>query len=245
MQHASSRTTLAAVREHFLSGGGEGGGAPAQQPVAIARGAGGVPKLLSRQAFAALCDRLEAQLQGADSGEQEAEAPTLLQVGPGRRTPPAARPPVREDARRSPAQGFVPPFLDLRFVTSLCNDGADLSCHTFQRRFSARYLPLRTPERPALDAGGGAGGSHGTEEEEQQAEEGRLGAEELAAVDRGLDRVLGPVDPTLRMQMRKAAHVLVKYVQVRPRGCCMTSGPLWPAPLTRCPPSLACSGPTC
>jgi hypothetical protein len=38
----------------------------------------------------------------------------------------------------------VPPFLDLRYVTSYTNDGATTSCHTFQRRFSRRYLQYRS-----------------------------------------------------------------------------------------------------
>ena len=37
------------------------------------------------------------------------------------------------------------PFLDLRFVTSYTNTGAATACHTFQRRFSRRYLPYRPP----------------------------------------------------------------------------------------------------
>lgn len=147
-------------------------------------------------------------------------------------------------------QAYVPPFLDLRYVANYTNDGAETSCHTFQRRFSRRYLPYREPAQapqPGLlamgqgapegvqpeagttagtsssasaaptcedaaavggvAAGGGADGA--VEEEEEVA----LGDGALADSERLLDRALGPVDPSLKMAARKAAHSLVQYVQ--------------------------------
>lgn len=78
------RTTLPEVRQHFLSyaaAEGECGSADADaycppRPVVIARLADGLPKLLSRQDFVALCDRLES-----GQAAKAEDAPALLQVG--------------------------------------------------------------------------------------------------------------------------------------------------------------------
>eukprot|EP00887_Chlorella_sp_A99_P006712 scaffold3.g6712.t1 len=211
VQQPAVRTTLEEVRAHFLRSALAGRG----DCMAIARMADGLPKLLSRQAFAELCARLEEQLAGGAAVLPE-ETPVLLQA-------------------------WVPPCLDLRYVTSYSNDGADISCHTFQRLFSRRYLPWRAAPRllpdvlsepaaagvppaaaataaaataadaalppvdasAALDAVAEGGGSATT----------ALGERELADMERSLDRALGPVDPALKMAMRKAAHGLVQYVQ--------------------------------
>jgi len=58
-------------------------------------------------------------------------------------------------------QAYVAPFLDLRYVTSYANDGTSISCHTFQRRFSRRYLQYRDPSaspplQPGMLMGSGA-----------------------------------------------------------------------------------------
>lgn len=52
-----------------------------------------------------------------------------------------------------PRQAYVPPFLDLRYITSITNDGLEVSCQTFQRHFSRRYVPFRPPGLPPLPAG--------------------------------------------------------------------------------------------
>lgn len=75
----SGGTTLPAVRQHFLkyAAATNASSYPAG-PVAVARLADGLPKLLSQQDFEALCDRLEAALA---SGEAADDAPCVLQVG--------------------------------------------------------------------------------------------------------------------------------------------------------------------
>ena len=155
------------------------------------------------------------------------------------------------------AQAYVAPFLDLRFVTSYTNDGANVSSHTFQRRFSRRYLQYRGPAPtvpqpgalagtrdlllpapgaalPAPPAGLGGpagvlgGGSPGGATQNGAAGSRTAAAEAAAAAadadvalddgaladsERSLSKTLGPVDPSLKMLMRKAAQGLVQYVQ--------------------------------
>ncbi len=153
-------------------------------------------------------------------------------------------------------QAYVPPFLDLRYVANYTNDGAETSCHTFQRRFSRRYLPYREAapvpqpgllavghgaaegvqaEVAAADGSGGAAGAGSAADAargaapsgeatcgagapsepgaDDEAEEVALGDGALADSERLLGRALGPVDPSIKMAARKAAHSLVQYVQ--------------------------------
>lgn len=136
-------------------------------------------------------------------------------------------------------QAYVTPFLDLRFVTSYTNDGVNISCHTFQRRFSRRYLPYRDSVLPQLQPGtlvgspskeasqgpagepsAGAGQAAGESSKasvsmaaDMDAEVSLLDDGALADSERSLGRTLGPVDPALKMAARKAAHGLVQYVQ--------------------------------
>lgn len=124
--------------------------------------------------------------------------------------------------------------MDLRLVTTYTNDGAAVTCHTFQRRFSQRYLPLR-PAAPdaaapaaeaasqhALSAGSGVQGEQGEEGGEVALDEAAL-----ADSERRLADTLGPLDPCLKMAARKAAHALVGAAQLGEPGwgcCCCVDG---------------------
>ena len=159
-------------------------------------------------------------------------------------------------------QACVPPFLDLRYVTSYTNDGVEVACQTFQRRFSRRYLPYKSSvpslqpgmlsgdaATPGLDADAdsaapvstsaapAASATAGAEAEDMQASavdtaglldaaaegaEVQLDDATLADMERTLGKTLGPVDPSLKMQMRKAAQNLVFYIQ-KARGLTLRS----------------------
>lgn len=128
-------------------------------------------------------------------------------------------------------QAYVAPRLNLRFVTSYTNDGTTVSCHTFQRLFSRRYLPYRDPAATAtagvpgqprspaaaaaaddsMSAAAGVSAQAGAAAEESVEVELDEGA--LADSERRLAATVGPLDPALKMAARKAAHGLVQYVQ--------------------------------
>lgn len=132
-------------------------------------------------------------------------------------------------------QAYVPPFLDLRYITSFTNSGADIFCQTFQRRFSRRYVPVRGA-LPALQPGALAGASSlagpaAAAAEGAEAAEGAsplavdaaglldavaeggevplLDDKALADMERSLDKTLGPVDPGLKMQVRQRRVLLL------------------------------------
>lgn len=115
-RHASTHTTLEAIRRTFLQVAQEDD-ANYTKYVAIARTGDGRPQLLRTQAFnqliEQLSDRIEAGVTDANSGD----TPTVLQA-------------------------FIQPFLDMRYVTTYINNGTSVVCHTFQRKFSRRYSPL-------------------------------------------------------------------------------------------------------
>lgn len=132
-----------------------------------------------------------------------------------------------------PQQAYVPPFLDLRYITSITNDGLEVSCQTFQRHFSRRYVPFRPAGPPPLPAGTLVGTASGSpagpaaaaaaaaEAEEEAASPAvdaaglldaaaesadvQLDERVLADMEHSLGRTLGPVDPGLKMQVRLAA----------------------------------------
>ena len=218
VQQAAARMTLEDVRTQFLEYALDTSG----EAVAIMRLSDGLPKLLSVQAFSALCEQLAAHLEGSEVLDA-ADLPVLLQA-------------------------WFPPCLDLRYVTSYTNDGVNISCHTFQRRFSRRYLPYRPAAGASLQpgvlatvpagtqgagpasavgsAGGGATAPPGALEtspasaavaahpiEAGGSDAVVLDDRELVDMERSLDKALGPVDPTLKMAARKAVHGLVQYVQ--------------------------------
>ena len=249
VQRPAGRASLADVRQHLLACAP----GPAAPFAAVMRLADGTPKLLTRPALDALCARLETQAAGGERGDP-AHTPVLLQVraraagssgGAGLRRGRCqhaallccAQPLSRASNGRAatlpnPAapQAYVPPALDLRLVTTYTNDGAAVACHTFQRRYSRRYLPLRLPPaatdalpaaEPAAAAAGEAapqgGDQQGGEDKEQGGgeEQGEPPAEvvldegALADSERQLAATLGPLDPSLKMAARKTAHALV------------------------------------
>ncbi|KDD73178.1 hypothetical protein H632_c2455p0, partial [Helicosporidium sp. ATCC 50920] len=61
-------------------------------------------------------------------------------------------------AAPSMLQAFSLPTLDLRYLAHYTNDGVTSSCHTHQRRYGARYLPLRGEFEGGEEEGGGEGG---------------------------------------------------------------------------------------
>ena len=123
----------------------------------------------------------------------------------------------------------MPPFLDLRYITSFTNTGVDIACQTFQRRFSRRYVPARAapgggalallpgtlsgsaPGSPAAAAAAGAAEAAVSPEVgaagalDAAAEGGEAAAllddRALADMERSLGKTLGPVDPSLKMQV--------------------------------------------
>lgn len=131
----------------------------------------------------------------------------------------------------------MPPFLDLRYITSYTNDGSDISCQSFQRRFSRRYVPFRSAAPPAplphMLSGTAADIACATAAATAAADAASPALDASAALDavaaggdlqllddkalddmeRSLGKTLGPVDPSLKMRMRKAAHGVVQYVQ--------------------------------
>lgn len=277
VQRGATLSSFGDVRAHLVACALDGATGRCPPYVASMRLADGTPKLLSRAALDALCERLAAQLEAGERGDPQ-HTPVLLQVGSsswvvllgcsgtGMLACSAGALSPRSLPALSPsavlcAQAYVPPFLDLRYVASYTNDGADTSCHTFQRRFSRRYLPYREPaQQPQLGllvtnaaaaevlqtegaagavaagsaAGSAAGGAAGAAQSgeaaacaaaaggpapghapgvQEEAEEVALRDGALADSERLLDRALGPVDPSLKMAARKAAHGLVQYVQ--------------------------------
>ncbi|PSC76497.1 disulfide-isomerase like 2-2 [Micractinium conductrix] len=183
VQRPAARTKMEDVRTHLLSCALDDRGRYPQY-VAVARSADGMPKLLTRANLDALCERMSA---AAEAGDEAEGAPCVLQA-------------------------YTSPLLDLRFVTSYSNDGTHIACHTFQRRFSRRYLPQRdaaaSPRGEPSGAAGAAGGAQDGEEGAEQLDEGAL-----ADSERSLGLILGPVDPALKMTAGRAAHGVVQYVQ--------------------------------
>ena len=43
------------------------------------------------------------------------------------------------------------PYEDVRYVTTLINNGANITCHTFQRKFSRRYVAMSATAAAAVD----------------------------------------------------------------------------------------------
>lgn len=119
VQRGAAHASIDSVRQHLLAcaacdgGGGDGGTAARGRPlpdVAVMRLADGLPKLLTRPAFEALCDRLAA---AAAAGERcdPADTPCLLQV-----TPPPAPCPLQLARRwpQLPATASSPPSAPCR-----------------------------------------------------------------------------------------------------------------------------------
>lgn len=207
VQHGAAQAGFDDVRAHLVACALDGATGRCPPHVAVMRLADGTPKLLTQPALDALCARLTAQLEAGERGDPQ-HTPAVLQVrrahwgvGVPCRAPnhaplctsgwgcavacPAGL--VRLPAPL-PLQAYVPPFLDLRYVASYTNDGLDTSCHTFQRRFSRRYLPYREPQQappPGLLTAGQC------TVEQPQAEDGAPAAAEAVGVAGGLEAASG------------------------------------------------------
>eukprot|EP00798_Chlamydomonas_sp_ICE-L_P029287 gene29288-12531_t len=94
---------------------------------------------------------------------------------------------------------FVQPYQDTRYVTTLINNGSNLTCHTFQRKYSRRYAPMSATAAMARDSG---------------LADVILGSDTDAAARRQeLEQQMGAVDANLKMKLRKLVSHIVKYVQ--------------------------------
>lgn len=87
-------------------------------------------------------------------------------------------------------------------MTTYLNRGSTTTCHTFQRKFSRRYVPLSATAAAAGDPTAGA-------------DLGLLGLAEAEAESRRaeIDAQQGAVDPAIKMQLRKLTAHIVKYIE--------------------------------
>ncbi|GIL72118.1 hypothetical protein Vretimale_492 [Volvox reticuliferus] len=147
--------------------------------VAIVRAADGQPQLLRLQAFNQLTELLSDKLEAGNT-VSSAEVDSLQVL-----------------------QAFVQPHNDLRYVTTYVAAGANnITCHTFQRKYSRRYvaqgsaLPPGAADAFANDSSFAYGAS-------------------AAALDETPDPITGQgaVDATLKMEFRKLTSHLVKYIE--------------------------------
>lgn len=79
VQRGAAQASFADVRAHLVACALDGATARCPPFVAIMRLADGTPKLLSRAALDALCDRLAAHLEAGERGDPQ-HTPALLQV---------------------------------------------------------------------------------------------------------------------------------------------------------------------
>lgn len=101
VQRSAALASMEDVRQHLLSCSLDSHGAYPQH-VAVMRLQGGVPKLLTRAALGALCQRMAAELEAGEAGAPE-HTPCVLQVGrPGR--PAVPNEGLRRGARLCQAQ---------------------------------------------------------------------------------------------------------------------------------------------
>jgi len=173
-RHTSQSTTIEAVRRRFLQVASDDD-ANYSKFVAISRHGDGRPQLLRTQAFNQLCEILSDRLESGHPDEcPEVETPSVLQA-------------------------FIQPYQDVRYVTTLINTGANISCHTFQRKYSRRYAPMSATASAALDV----------READVIMGEGSDADMRRAEVE----AQMGAVEPTLKMQLRKLTAHLVRYIQ--------------------------------
>lgn len=82
MPRPAGRSSMEEVRQHLLACAvDESGRCP--QYVAIMRGPDGLPKLLTRPALDALCERLEGAAEAGEASGRAEDAPCVLQVSWG------------------------------------------------------------------------------------------------------------------------------------------------------------------
>ena len=79
VQRGAAQSSFADMRAHLVACALDGATGRCPPFVAIMRLADGTPKLLSRAALDALCDRLAAQLEAGERGDPQ-HTPALLQV---------------------------------------------------------------------------------------------------------------------------------------------------------------------
>ncbi|EFJ52451.1 hypothetical protein VOLCADRAFT_115928, partial [Volvox carteri f. nagariensis] len=126
-RHASHNTTMEAIRRRFIQVA-ECDEANYSKYVVVVRAGDGHPQLLRLQAFNQLTEMLSDRLEAGNL----AAAPEVdsLQV----------------------LQAFVQPHNDLRYVTTYVASGANnITCHTFQRKYSRRYVAQGSTLPPGAD----------------------------------------------------------------------------------------------
>ncbi|KXZ44324.1 hypothetical protein GPECTOR_69g417 [Gonium pectorale] len=147
--------------------------------VAVMRSVDGTPQLLRQQAFNQLTELLSDRLEaGNSSAAPEVETPQVLQA-------------------------FIQPHNDLRYVTTYVGGGANnVTCHTFQRKYSRRYVAAGSPLPPGAADAFASDSSFA------------YGAS-AAAADETPDPITGQgaVDPSLKMEFRKLTSSIVKYIE--------------------------------
>ncbi|KAG1675152.1 hypothetical protein FOA52_003375 [Chlamydomonas sp. UWO 241] len=176
IRHASQATSVEAIRRRLLSVAQEEA-TDNSSHVAISRHGDGRPQLLKRQPFGQLCELLSDRLEcGHSDAAPEIKTPSVLQA-------------------------FIQPAQDLRYVTTLINDGRTIQVHTFQRKFSRRYSPMGSTAAGATDS--------------SQDRDLLLGGGTAAAAKRAAEaeQQLGAVDLAIKMALRKATVYLVRYIQ--------------------------------
>ncbi|GLI64110.1 hypothetical protein VaNZ11_007285 [Volvox africanus] len=177
-RHASHNTTMEAIRRRFIQVA-ECDEANYSKYVAIIRSADGQPQLLRLQAFNQLTELLSDKLEAGNTvSSPEVDSLQVLQA-------------------------FVQPHNDLRYVTTYVAAGANnITCHTFQRKYSRRYVAQGAPLPPgAADAfANDLSFAYGAS---------------AAALDETPDPITGQgaVDATLKMEFRKLTSHLVKYIE--------------------------------
>ncbi|KAG2428600.1 hypothetical protein HYH02_014302 [Chlamydomonas schloesseri] len=177
-RHASHNTSLEAIRRRFIQVA-ECDEANYSKYVSVVRSGDGQPQLLRLQAFNQLTELLSDRIEaGHTSIAPDVETPQVLQA-------------------------FVQPHNDLRYITTYIGGGANnITCHTFQRKYSRRYVAQGAPLPPGAADGFAADASLAF-------------GSSLAAQDETPDPVTGQgaVDPTLKMEFRKLTSHLVKYIE--------------------------------
>ncbi|GLC34566.1 hypothetical protein PLESTB_001247700 [Pleodorina starrii] len=177
-RHASHNTTMEAIRRRFIQVA-ECDEANYSKYVAIVRAADGQPQLLRLQAFNQLTELLSDRLEAGNlAGAPEVDSLQVLQA-------------------------FVQPHNDFRYVTTYVAAGANnITCHTFQRKYSRRYVAQGCAPPPGADA-------------DVALCYGAAGAAAAAALDETPDPVTGQgaVDATLKLEFRKLTSHLVKYIE--------------------------------
>ena len=141
------KASLEAVRQRFLDVGLSGmhDSSNLGRYVCVERrGGGAAPRCLKRDSFNTLAEEI--------SEESEADRVMSDPSSPSRRRAPSEFPVC--------IQAYVPPHLDLRYITTYVCEGGEVTCTTFPRRFSRRYVG-ESGAATGDDDGAGSGGAKG------------------------------------------------------------------------------------